>query len=107
MAGGLMAEMKKPKRVPIRTCVVCRETDAKMKLVRVVRQKAADGTVTVLVDRTGKANGRGAYVCSRVACVEAALKQRKFERSLKVASLSEEFARDLRSVLEAASVLTE
>ena len=94
--------MNKPKRVPIRTCVVCRETDAKKSLIRVVRQTALDGTTSVLVDRTGKANGRGAYVCNRAECVEIALKQRRLERSLHISAVPEEFAEQLRSAVEAA-----
>ena len=94
--------MNKPKRVPTRMCVVCRETDAKKALIRVVRQKSADGSVNVLVDRTGKANGRGAYVCNRTECVETALKQRRLERSLHISAVPEEFAEQLRSAVEAA-----
>ena len=94
--------MNKPKRVPVRTCVVCRETDAKKSLIRVVRQTSPDATVRVLVDRTGKANGRGAYVCNRAECVELALKQRRFERSLHISAVSEEFAEQLRTAVEAA-----
>ena len=94
--------MIKPKRVPIRTCVVCRETDAKKSLIRVVRQKSPDGSSTVLVDRTGKANGRGAYVCNRLDCVETALKQRRLERSLHISAVPEEFAEQLRSAVETA-----
>lgn len=93
--------MNKPKRVPLRTCVVCKETDAKMKLIRVVRQKAPDGSFVILVDRAGKASGRGAYVCNRTECIELALRQRKFERSLHVSAVPEEFAEHLRSVYKA------
>jgi predicted RNA-binding protein YlxR (DUF448 family) len=47
--------------------------------LRVVRQP--DGVV--VVDSTGKANGRGAYVCARSTCIALAKKQKKLERSLK------------------------
>lgn len=68
-----------PKHIPIRTCVACRETSAKRTLVRVVR--GADGRVTV--DPTGKANGRGAYLCARPACWEKGLKSGGLGRALK------------------------
>jgi predicted RNA-binding protein YlxR (DUF448 family) len=42
---------------------------------------------TVVFDRTGKANGRGAYVCAVKDCIEKAVKQRRFERSLNVNSI--------------------
>jgi predicted RNA-binding protein YlxR (DUF448 family) len=54
------------KHVPQRTCVACRQVKPKRELIRVVR--AADGTVHV--DETGKAHGRGAYLCRDRACWE-------------------------------------
>lgn len=54
-----------PKRIPVRTCVVCREKAGKRALVRIVRTE--DG---IQVDGTGKMNGRGAYVCDRASCWE-------------------------------------
>lgn len=70
------------KRVPQRTCVACRTTGGKKGLLRVVRLPNAAG---VALDPTGKASGRGAYVCASLACVALAVKQKKLERSLKVA----------------------
>ncbi|MDA0232312.1 MAG: YlxR family protein [Chloroflexi bacterium] len=49
----------KPRHVPMRTCVVCKEKRPKRDLLRVVR--TTDGEV--VVDATGKVNGRGGYVC--------------------------------------------
>lgn len=56
------------KHIPIRMCIVCREKDAKRTLIRVVRTE--DG---IQVDASGKMNGRGAYVCERLACWERAV----------------------------------
>jgi hypothetical protein len=52
------------KHVPQRTCVVCRRKVDKRQLTRIVRSSDAG----VVVDPTGKRNGRGAYVCDQVAC---------------------------------------
>lgn len=60
-----------PKHVPQRTCIVCRQVKSKRELVRVVR--APDGSV--FVDESGKANGRGAYLCQDRACWEKAVGQ--------------------------------
>ncbi len=60
-----------PKHVPQRTCVACRQVKSKRELIRVVR--APDGRV--YVDETGKANGRGAYLCRDRACWEKAVGQ--------------------------------
>lgn len=58
----------RPKHVPQRMCVVCREKAGKRTLTRVVR--LSDGTV--VIDPTGKQNGRGAYLCDKSACWERA-----------------------------------
>lgn len=68
----------RPKHVPRRMCVACRDHDAKRGLVRVVRRP--DGTVGL--DPTGRANGRGAYLCHRPACWERALKAGLLARAL-------------------------
>ena len=67
-------------RQPQRTCVVCRSTTAKRALHRIVRSPS--GAVTY--DPTGKAPGRGAYLCGQPACLETALKRRSLQRALKV-----------------------
>jgi predicted RNA-binding protein YlxR (DUF448 family) len=71
------------KHVPVRTCVICREREGKRALTRVVR--TADG---VVVDPTGKMNGRGAYVCDKAACWQRALTGDALGRALR-ATLSE------------------
>lgn len=68
------------KHVPIRTCVACRETGAKRGLTRIVR--TPDGEVAV--DLTGKKNGRGAYLCEKPACWQAAVTSSVVARALKV-----------------------
>ena len=67
-------------RTPRRTCVVCRSTTAKRTLHRIVRSPA--GTVTY--DPTGKAAGRGAYLCGQAACLDQAVRRRSIQRALKV-----------------------
>jgi predicted RNA-binding protein YlxR (DUF448 family) len=57
---------RRPDHVPMRTCAVCREVKPKRSMTRVVR--AADGSVSI--DPTGKAAGRGTYVCEDPACRE-------------------------------------
>ena len=76
----------KPRRVPQRTCIACRSTEAKRGLVRVVR--TPEGRVEL--DRTGKKNGRGAYVHETRACWDDALKRDRLGRALKVAIPAED-----------------
>ncbi len=85
----------KPKKIPMRMCVGCREMKPKKELIRVVR--APDGSVSM--DPVGKKPGRGAYVCRNAACLQRAIKQRQLERQLEV-QLSEEVAAQLRQELD-------
>jgi len=71
-----MPETKK--RLPCRKCVGCTQMLPKRSLIRVVKN---DGTFSV--DETGKANGRGAYVCKTAACVAAARKGKRFEKAFR------------------------
>ena len=68
------------KKIPQRQCMGCRERKAKKELIRVVR--GTDGTVSL--DFGGKLNGRGAYICPSVACLQKARKAKSLERSLEV-----------------------
>jgi predicted RNA-binding protein YlxR (DUF448 family) len=65
---------------PRRTCVVCRSTTAKRTLHRIVRSPSG----TVAYDPTGKAAGRGAYLCGQPACLDLAVRRRSVQRALKV-----------------------
>lgn len=76
------------KHIPVRTCVACRSTDAKRALVRIVRLTEGQ----VVVDETGKRNGRGAYLCRRRACWQKALKTGALARALKTTLNAESLA---------------
>jgi hypothetical protein len=82
----------RPKHVPQRMCVACRQTDAKRGLIRLVR--TTDGRVEV--DPTGKRRGRGAYLCHNPDCWEAALKRRGLERALRLETLHPDDVATLR-----------
>ncbi|MBN2848893.1 MAG: YlxR family protein [Coriobacteriia bacterium] len=87
----------KARKTPLRTCIACGREDDKRTLVRVVRD--ADGDVHV--DPSGKAAGRGAYVCPSAACFEAAAHRRRFASALR-ASVNEDDIERLRNEFEAA-----
>lgn len=65
--------MSAPKKIPERMCVVCRQMKPKTELMRIVN--TVDG---VIVDGTGKLNGRGVYLCKSKQCVTKALKTKGF-----------------------------
>ncbi len=69
------------KKVPMRQCVGCGEMKAKKELVRVIKTPEGE----VVLDTTGRKNGRGAYLCSNMGCLEMAVKRKGLERSLKIA----------------------
>ena len=68
----------KPRKIPMRMCVGCREMKPKATLLRVVKPQEGEAHI----DRTGKAPGRGAYVCDDLECLRKARKSRALERAL-------------------------
>jgi uncharacterized protein len=70
----------RPKHVPQRMCIICRDHDAKRGLHRIVR--SPEGTVSP--DPTGRRNGRGAYLCHKSACWEKALSSGSLARALNI-----------------------
>ena len=65
------------KKKPQRTCIGCNEQKDKSDLIRIVMNK--EGNISI--DKIGKANGRGAYICNNIECLEKAIKSKKLERS--------------------------
>ncbi|MBE6798315.1 MAG: YlxR family protein [Ruminococcaceae bacterium] len=65
------------KSQPLRQCTGCQEMRPKSELLRVVR--TPEGNITL--DRSGKLNGRGAYICNNVECYKKAVKARRFEKA--------------------------
>ena len=73
----------------VRTCVACGATDAKGALARVVRDAAGE----VRVDPTGRAPGRGAYLCRRAECFAKARSRHALDRALRVRLDEADYAR--------------
>lgn len=68
------------KHIPQRTCVACRETKNKRDLIRIVKTPE----LAIIVDETGKAQGRGAYLCRRLECWQNGLSRGAISRALKI-----------------------
>jgi len=83
------------KKVPIRTCIGCNEAKPKRELIRVV--KTAEGDVSI--DFTGRANGRGAYICNNVDCLEKAVKTRRLSKAFSM-QIDMQIYEDLRKAIE-------
>ncbi len=89
--------MLKPRKIPLRQCAGCRERRPKKELIRVVR--SPEGTISL--DLTGKAPGRGAYICPASECLKKAQKSKAIDRALETAVPPEVYERMLTQIAEA------
>lgn len=70
----------KSKKIPLRQCIGCSEMKAKAELMRVLKTKENE----IKLDVTGKQNGRGAYICKSLECLQRAKKSKGLDRSFKM-----------------------
>ena len=82
------------KKIPQRTCMGCNEKKNKTDLIRVV--KNSNGEINI--DKTGKMQGRGAYICDDIACLEKAIKSKRIERVFE-STIENEIYENLRGVI--------
>ena len=82
------------KSLPQRTCIGCNSKKNKNELIRIVKNK--DGNISI--DRTGKQEGRGAYLCDNIECLEKAIKTKRIERVFEQ-KISDEIYEKLRGVM--------
>ena len=85
----------KPKKIPMRMCVGCREMKEKRELIRIVRTPEGE----VALDATGKRSGRGAYVCRQAECLRRSIRQKQLERQLEI-TLTPEITKALTDEME-------
>ena len=71
--------MQKPRKIPQRQCLGCREMKNKKEMIRIVHNEAGE----FFLDATGKKPGRGAYICPNIECLEKAQKSKGLDRSFK------------------------
>lgn len=79
--------MQKAKKIPMRKCLGCNEMKPKKELIRIVR--SPEGTVSI--DKKGKAQGRGCYICPSKGCLDIAVKAKRVEKALETAVGEEVF----------------
>ena len=84
------------KKIPMRQCLGCREMKPKRELIRAV--KSPDGGISL--DFTGKAPGRGAYICPNADCLKKAIKARALEKAFS-AQIPDEVYKALSEQMEA------
>ena len=69
------------KKVPLRQCIGCQEMKSKKEMIRVIKTAEDE----IMLDATGRKNGRGAYLCPSMECFKKAVKGKGLERSFKMA----------------------
>ena len=82
------------KSIPQRTCMGCNVKKNKKELIRIVKNKQGE----ISIDKTGKAKGRGAYICDSVECLEKAIKSKRLERTFET-KISDVVYENLRGVI--------
>lgn len=87
------------KKIPQRQCIGCMEMKNKTELMRVLKTTAENGEISIQLDLGGRKNGRGAYLCKNLECLQKAKKNHGLERSFQMAipaavydSLEKEYA---------------
>lgn len=69
--------MPKQKKIPLRQCISCRELKEKREMLRIVKNKEGE----IFLDFSGKAAGRGAYICDNADCIVKLKKQRLINKA--------------------------
>ena len=77
------------KKIPVRLCLGCNEAHPKNELIRIVKNKEGE----ISIDITGKKPGRGAYICSKVDCLNKLEKSKRLARSFSMEIPSEIFTK--------------
>lgn len=78
------------KKVPLRMCVACKNSKPKKELIRIVKSDTG-----FVVDKTGKLNGRGSYICNNEECMNKLLKQKILNKVFKT-NISADVYNDLK-----------
>jgi len=82
------------KKIVQRTCMGCNEKKDKKELIRIVMNSSKE----VTVDKTGKLEGRGAYICDNEQCLDKIIKSKKIERLFEI-KINDEIYNNLRGVI--------
>ncbi len=82
------------KKIPQRSCMGCNQKKEKKDLIRIVKNK--EGIINI--DKIGKLEGRGAYICDSIDCLEKVKKSKRLEKVLET-KIDDEFYNKLRGVI--------
>ena len=82
------------KKIPQRTCMGCNSKQDKKDLIRIVKNKQNE----IKIDKTGKQEGRGTYICNNIECLEKVIKSKRMEKVFEM-KISEEIYNNLRNII--------
>lgn len=82
------------KKIPQRTCMGCNIKKDKKEFIRIVKNKNGE----INIDKTGKMQGRGAYLCDNIKCLEKAIKNKRIEKTFEM-KIEDEIYEKLRGVI--------
>ena len=88
------------KKIPQRTCIGCNEKRDKNVLIRIVKNNRGE----IFIDKTGRQDGRGVYICENIECMKKAIKDKKIEKSFKI-SISEEIYENLKKMINGGEII--
>jgi len=88
--------MGQARKVPMRKCIGCQEMKNKKEMMRILKTTEEE----VVLDTTGKKNGRGAYICFSRECFAKAVRSKALERSLKM-NIPQEVYESLKKEIDA------
>ena len=89
--------MSHVRNIPMRKCIGCQEMKSKKEMMRILKTTEDE----IILDTTGRKNGRGAYLCFSKECFEKAVKNKGLERSLKMnipQSVYESLKREIENI---------
>ena len=82
------------KKIPQRTCIGCNLKKDKKDLIRIVKNNKNE----ISIDKTGKQDGRGAYICNNIQCLEKVIKTKRLEKALGL-KITEEVYSNLKNII--------
>ena len=82
------------KHLPQRTCMGCNSKKDKKDLIRIVKNNKNE----ISIDKTGKQDGRGAYICNNIQCLEKVIKTKRLEKALGL-KITEEVYSNLKNII--------
>ena len=77
-----------------RKCMACNTKKDKYELIRIIKKNNGE----ILVDKTGKLDGRGAYICNDISCLEKVIKSNRIGKVLK-SNIDKKIYEDIRGVI--------